>query len=48
VDAVFDLAGFAKGSAHRGRLAEITAAHLETLRSKGPAAAMASLQGVRS
>jgi fructuronate reductase len=48
VDAVFDVAGFAKGSAHRGRLAEITAAHFETLRSKGPAAAMASLQGVRS
>jgi fructuronate reductase len=47
VDAVFDLAGFAKDSAHRGRLAEITAAHLETL-SKGATAAMASLDGVRS
>ncbi|WP_353641148.1 mannitol dehydrogenase family protein [Mesorhizobium sp. WSM2239] len=48
VDAVFDLVGFAKGLTHRGQLAEITAAHLETLRSKGPAAAMASLDGVRS
>jgi fructuronate reductase len=48
VDAVFDLAGLAKGAAHRGRLAEIAAAHVEILRGKGPAAAMASLQGVRS
>jgi fructuronate reductase len=48
VDGVFDLAGFAKGSAHGGRLAEITAGHLEALRGKGPTAAMASLDGVRS
>jgi fructuronate reductase len=49
VDSVFDLAGFAKGSAHRGPLAEIAAAHLETLQNSGPAAAMAALadNGVR-
>jgi fructuronate reductase len=50
VDAVFELAGFAKGSAHRERLAESATAHLQTLRSKGPAAAMTALadNGVRS
>jgi fructuronate reductase len=50
VDAVFDLAGFAKGSADRGRLAEIVTAHFETLQNKGPAAAMAALadNGVQS
>ncbi|HSO46872.1 MAG TPA: mannitol dehydrogenase family protein, partial [Rhizobiaceae bacterium] len=50
VAAVFDLAGFAKGSPHRDRLEEIVAAHLQTLYSKGPAAALAALtdDGVRS
>jgi fructuronate reductase len=50
VEAVFDIAGFAKGSPHRIRLEETVAAHLEMLRSKGPAAAMAALadNGVRS
>ncbi len=50
VEAVFDLAGFAKVSPHRDRLEESVAAHLGTLGSKGPAAAMAALadKGVRS
>jgi fructuronate reductase len=50
VDAVFDLAGLAKGSAHRGRLVEIAALHLDALQDNGPAAAMASLadKGVQS
>jgi fructuronate reductase len=50
VEAVFDIAGFAKGSPNGKRLEETVAAHLQMLRSKGPAAAMAALadNGVRS
>jgi fructuronate reductase len=43
VDAVFALAGFARGSTQRDRLAATAAAHLDTLRSRGPQAAMAAL-----
>jgi fructuronate reductase len=43
VEAVFYLTGFAKGSAHRDRLAGLAAAHLQILRKVGVAAALAAL-----
>jgi fructuronate reductase len=43
VASVFDLAGFAKGELGRGRLMDLTTAHLEQLRRGGPAAAFAAL-----
>ncbi|TIS58667.1 MAG: mannitol dehydrogenase family protein [Mesorhizobium sp.] len=41
--AVFDLAGFARDHAERQTLIELTAAHLERLRTGGPATAFAAL-----
>lgn len=41
--AVFDLAGFARDRAGRDKLIELTAAHLDRLRRKGPVAAFAAL-----
>jgi fructuronate reductase len=42
VDAIFDLAGFAAGADRREALVAIVAGHLETLRDKGVAVALAS------
>ena len=42
VDAIFHLAGFAAGANERAALAALVAGHLETLREKGVAAALAS------
>jgi fructuronate reductase len=41
VDAIFDLAGFAAGESQRTALVAMVAAHLEILRDKGAAAALA-------
>ncbi|MFB9981989.1 mannitol dehydrogenase family protein [Mesorhizobium kowhaii] len=43
VNAVFDLAGFAKSAPERQRLMELTIVHLEQLQRGGPAAAFAAL-----
>jgi fructuronate reductase len=43
VDALFDSAGFAAGSRHADQLKRLAARHLETLRGKGAAAALAAL-----
>ena len=43
VDAVFGLTGFASGAESRERLIALVAAHLETLRDKGIAAALAGM-----
>jgi len=44
VAAIFELAGFARGSAHRAALEKLAAAHLDRLRRGGVAAAFASLK----
>jgi fructuronate reductase len=43
VAAIFDLTGFAGGSAHRAALQKLASTHLDTLRKKGVAAALAAL-----
>ena len=43
VSAVFDLAGFTQGNAHRAALEKLASTHLDTLRKSGVAAALASL-----
>ena len=43
VSAVFDLAGFTQGNAHRATLEKLASTHLDTLRKSGVAAALASL-----
>jgi fructuronate reductase len=44
VAAVFELAGFARGSAHRAALEKLASAHLDRLRQGGVAAALAALR----
>ena len=43
VAAVFELAGFAGGDAHRATLEKLASAHLDILRKEGVAAALAAL-----
>jgi fructuronate reductase len=48
VSAVFELTGFAGGSAHRPTLEKLASAHLDILRKEGVAAALASLSNRKS
>jgi fructuronate reductase len=47
VAAIFELAGFARGSLHRAALEKLAAGHLDKLRQGGAAAALAALSSTR-